>query len=537
MSSIAKNKTDIDPEKAAAYKEASIEIGKGIALGLVPFLGQAIDIWDTVESSISVYNADTPDAKEEAEFDLVLALIGWVPGPGDGVKKSLRLVNRNPERFAPVLFDLLRYILVECGIKSSPEELLSEIFNAGKLRASIADIRKAVKSSSTYRALPTAVQSALMTVLVNAESSAPRMISIVEKRLVKWKKVQKNSTARAASQGKSKAAPPGAKDSKIATQGDDRAIRAASADTVKGTLVTEALSNAQLGVSGEHIADYYCAEKFGWGTQWKSHDHGGSGQWTGGNPGKRIIGKVSKGGDPKTYHVLYKLRDGANGTGIDSVWRADGNNQGKPYAIVEAKASVDEDRAKFNRMQSKGKKPAIASKLGVSGLKAEALLEPLEGDSLLAGGNDRSNKGNKKGKIKPKPSGSSKKTVNDEQDKVAKASSNILVQMSHGWINKNIDDAVGEKLAVHIRKPLPGNQKNYSRHLFYAPRALISADQHAKALENNLPDTAHTDHHAIHYDEKAVSEGVKNRINGLKKKHKGDARIQKALNEALKEER
>lgn len=42
--------------------------------------------------------------------------------------------------------------------------------------------------------------------------------------------------------------------------------------------------------------------------------------------------------------------------------------------------------------------------------------------------------------------------------------------------------------------------------------ALISADPHAKAVENNLPDTAHTDHHAIHYDEKAVCEGVRYRL-------------------------
>lgn len=530
MSSIANNKTDIDPDKAAAYKEASIEIGKGIALGLVPFLGQAIDIWDTVESSIAVYNADTPDAKEEAEFDLVLALIGWVPGPGDGVKKSLRLVNRNPDRFAPVLFDLLRYILVECGIKTSPEELLSEIFNAGKLRASIADIRRAVKSSSAYRALPVAAQSALMTVLVNAESSAPRMISIVEKRLVKWKKVQRNSTARAGSQGRSTTAPPGAKDSKTATQGDDRSIRAGSTDTVKGMLVTEALSNADIGISGEHIADYYCAEKFGWGKQWNSHDHGGSGQWKGDKPGKTTVGKLSKGGDPKMPHVLYKLRDGANGTGIDSVWRADGNNQGKPYAIVEAKASVDEDRRKFNRIQTQGKKPAIASKLGVGGLGAAALIEPLE----ESGGIEKKKKVIKSGKSKPGSSASSQKIGAKKQTKQSAPTTEMLVQMSHPWIKKNIGKAVADDIADDIKFK---GKKIYSRHLFFSPQYVPSALQHSKALRERLPDGEHAVHDAIHYDENAVSNAVKQRINGLKEKHKDNANIQSALNEALRQEK
>ncbi|KPY88673.1 hypothetical protein ALO36_04251, partial [Pseudomonas syringae pv. tomato] len=52
----------------------------------------------------------------------VNAVIGWIPGPDDGLKKSLRIVNKDPERYAPVLFDLLRFVLQECGIKTSPEE-------------------------------------------------------------------------------------------------------------------------------------------------------------------------------------------------------------------------------------------------------------------------------------------------------------------------------------------------------------------------------------------------------------------------------
>jgi hypothetical protein len=51
--------------------------------------------------------------------------------------------------------------------------------------------------------------------------------------------------------------------------------------------------------------------------------------------------------------VLYKLTDGANGTGIDSVWRAEGHNDGKPYAIVEAKASVLVVQASPRRRQER----------------------------------------------------------------------------------------------------------------------------------------------------------------------------------------
>ena len=85
----------------------------------MPFLGQAIDAYDTVESAIRVYQSETAASKEEAQFDLVLAIIGWIPGPGDGVKKSLRLVNRDPERFAPVLFDFGIHAI--CGTRVTDE--------------------------------------------------------------------------------------------------------------------------------------------------------------------------------------------------------------------------------------------------------------------------------------------------------------------------------------------------------------------------------------------------------------------------------
>ncbi|KPY57632.1 Uncharacterized protein ALO46_05038, partial [Pseudomonas syringae pv. solidagae] len=44
-------------DRSDAYQEAAVELAKGIALGAVPFLGQAIDAYDTIESSIVLYNA------------------------------------------------------------------------------------------------------------------------------------------------------------------------------------------------------------------------------------------------------------------------------------------------------------------------------------------------------------------------------------------------------------------------------------------------------------------------------------------------
>jgi hypothetical protein len=192
----------------------------------VPFLGQAIDAYDTVESCLTLYRSETPDAKEDAEFDLVLALVGWIPGPGDGVKKSLRLVNRDPQRFAPVLFDLLRFILSECGIKTSPEMLLEQMFDAAALGSEIDEVMTGVKSSSTFKALPNWTKIAVTTVLADARDNMPRMMGVVEKRLLKWKKVQRNSSA--APNGSERPATvkkPGGRDAQVGTEGHDGASR------------------------------------------------------------------------------------------------------------------------------------------------------------------------------------------------------------------------------------------------------------------------------------------------------------------------
>ena len=145
-------------------------------------------------------------------------------------------------------------------------------------------------------------------------------------------------------------------------------------------------------MSGEHIADYICAVEFGWGKDWDGHDKGADGKWLEGVPSGSKMGKLSAGGSPKAKHVLYKLTDGANGTGIDAVWRANpANNGGKKFAIVEAKASRDEDAPKFMRKINNTRKPGISSKLGVSGVtEPSELIEPIESEESPSQRKDKS---------------------------------------------------------------------------------------------------------------------------------------------------
>lgn len=508
---VAESANEGGEDRSAAYQEAAVELAKGIALGAVPFLGQAIDAYDTIESSIVLYNAESTDGKEDAQFDLLMAVIGWVPGPGDGLKKSLRIVNKDPQRYAPVLFDLLRFVLQECGVKTSPEELLKQIFDAGKLRAELDEIITGVKGSSTFQSLPNWAKTSVVTVLAASRDNMPAMVGIVEKRLLKWKGMQRNSSA--ASSGSShpkKAEKPANKDPAVAAKGTDGASGTHSNQVEASKVGLQApasILNEGLGVSGEHIADYICAVEFGWGKDWDGHDKGADGKWLEGVPSASKTGKLSKGGSPKARHVLYKLTDGANGTGIDAVWRANpATNDGKKFAIVEAKASRDEDGPKFMRKPNNTRKPGVASKLGVSGVTDPSeLLEPLEPEQSVYP--DKKKGKLAKSKTAPAP-------IDKTKNKPPKRTKEILVQMSKEWIQKNIGDAVSERLADQV-------SASYSRHLFYAPlyHPKQSPKEHAEARLNNSDETTHTSHSAFHYADSEIKSFVNKRKKSLAAKH------------------
>ncbi|WP_422908942.1 hypothetical protein [Pseudomonas viridiflava] len=388
------------------------------------------------------------------------------------------------------------------ALKTSPEELLKQVFDAGKLRGELDDIITGVGGSSTFQGLPNWAKTSVVTVLAASRDNMPAIVGVVEKRLVKWKGMQRNSSA--ASSGSShpkRVEKPASKDTTVAAQGKENASGTHSNQVEAsrvGLHAPSSILNEGLGVSGEHIADYICAVEFGWGKDW-------DGKWLEGLPSGSKMGKLSAGGSPKAKHVLYKLTDGANGTGIDAVWRADpANNGGKKFAIVEAKASKDEDAPKFMRKLNNTRKPGVASKLGVSGLGDPSdLIEPVENDDA---------KGQNKASVvtgKKQPAAKRSEQLTGLKTKV------ILVQMSKQWIFKNIRNAVpGPALAVQVRS-------SYSRHLFYTPlyHPSLSPKEHASARLNNSTDETHKNHKAFHYNDEEVKGFVNKRKRSLVQKY------------------
>lgn len=512
-------------ERAAAREQAALELGKSIALGLVPFVGQAIDVYDTIESAIALHGAGEGEPSETAQFDFLLALVGWVPGPGDGIKKSLRIVNRDPQRYAPVLFDLLRFVLRECGVQTSLEALLDAVFDAGYLRAQLAEIERGVVEAQTFQALPEVMQAVVRSALKTAQQSMPALLAVVQRRLTAWKRLQPDSSAREPARGRSDRAPPATKDNSIASRGESRGAAGSANTGTHAELSTRALhnlTNEMAGISGEHIADYICAQKFGWGTGWQGHDDGSEGRWQDGTPGTATAGKLSKGGSPRAQHALYRLSDGANGTGIDAVWRAGSHNGNKPYAIVEAKATKDEDAPKFLRRLGNTRKPSVTSTLGANAINDPSeLLEPLEDEGAASSAKTGGGKsgGGKAGS--KSPTGSLPRNDGGTPENSNTSKKSVIVQMSEEWIEVNMAKAVGTSLAIDVLRKLAGDTKNYSRHLFFSPAYHPSGSPmaHMQAVLKTLPADHHATHDAFHYDENEVKAAINKRKASLRKKY------------------
>lgn len=490
------------------------DVGTAVATGLVPFLGQGINVYDTIESLWALHRSVGETATTEAKFDLILALVGWVPGAGGGVKKTFRMVNRNPERYAPILFDVLRMVCAKLGIQTSPESLLDQLFNATGLKSILKQAQTSIEQSWAFEKLPSESQAILSSSMNTVSVAIPAMLMIVTLKLTRWKKMQRNTAARNGGTSKKdpaapKPAPAGPDTARTGTNSPTQTVTNSSVNAVLGTAPLEAITNSLTGIVGEHITDYFLYEEFGWGKGWSGHDRGDDGKWLEQAPSSKYPGKLN---EKTKLNKLFAVK--AHGVGIDGVWKVqagDPHNGGKPYAVVESKASRNE-----NAPRNASRKPRIKGKLldNLKQLKKEAarakaaampnpaeLLDPPDqsaasgGASAAASGKPSGGKrGGKPKKTAPPPAGSSIPAVGGS--KPAPALSPI-VQMSQAWIDKNIARAVPDLYVINdFRRK---GTTAYSRHLFFTPFYLPAAAQHAEALGGRIPglatvDRPHTSH-------------------------------------------
>lgn len=183
------------------YPEAKAELLKAIERGRLPLLTQELNAYDCIQAIFELDAINNPKDEEDAFFDLALALIGWIPGPGHGLKILLRLINRAPQRHAEKLFDLIRHTLLACRLKTSPEQLLEKCLDPVRLAEELPEIISGVRASSIFNNLTAQQQRLVIHNLNEAQEHTEFLMVSVQERIAPWIAEQRNNSAAAHSRG------------------------------------------------------------------------------------------------------------------------------------------------------------------------------------------------------------------------------------------------------------------------------------------------------------------------------------------------
>lgn len=183
------------------YPEAKDDLIKAIHRGRLPLLTQELNAYDCIQAIFELDAINNPQDEEDAFFDLALALIGWIPGPGQDLKLILRAINRAPQRHDEKLFDLIRHSLMACRLKTSPEQLLEKCLDAQRLAEELPEIVNGVRASSTFNGLTPQQQRLVIHNLDEAREHSEFLMESVRDRIAPWIAVQRNNSAAAHSRG------------------------------------------------------------------------------------------------------------------------------------------------------------------------------------------------------------------------------------------------------------------------------------------------------------------------------------------------
>jgi hypothetical protein len=511
--------TDNDQQ---AIEDAVEQIGLSMAANAFPLFYVAQNVYDTSESVWNVWNARSSTdelTKISTGIDLIFAVVGWVPVVGAGVKRTFRLVNHKSEIYGPLLFDILRLVLQRAHCPTSPEALVDKLFDASGLKRLLTESREHIEQSWLYREMPPAAQTTFGEALQFVETNIPYWLTqFVERKLMHWKKKQPNSSSEGNVAFRRETEKPG-KVGVEAEEGHNRSKSAPSAGgVVNAKLAVKEITNKITGLLGEHITDYFCYEHMKWGSGWTQHDYGAAGKWAE-PPGITVLGKLN---DDTRLNKLFAPK--AHGTGIDGVWHATpSNNNGKPFAIVEAKSS------KVAKKRKDGGKPNVSRMLGAARIvesvlpTAYELIEPAVDDDSAEGAASGTSTEVKKGSPKRRgrrgASGDATETEASTSPTSSSSSTDpevgyLVAQMTDYWVMKSLPQAVGKELAVEIYR------RGYARHIFYVPFYLPSAIQHEEALMRG-DEHGHDNHHIpLHYTEVEVVKAAKEKQARLDRKQK-----------------
>lgn len=296
-------------------------ITQAIAIGFSP-AGVALDVADLARASYNLYQ----EKSDDHYFEVILCIIGFIPGPGDGVKAGLRIVNRKPE----ILFELIRFVMMHCKIYGDPEKWLSEVVSDKTIRALIQSAKREALAASNKnidnRWAKYWVNQSIEFTFNFIEASVSSLIQLLARKILHWKtKVPKTSAVHSVNHSKAgrsyenRTAHGTTYNGKTGQNGNGKGNKGRSLSKAD---LSKVLTNLDVGGVGEHMADYWVAKQL---AIHAVHDSG-----------QQLAQKLQR--------PMTKLHIGVNDQGIDAIWKSDKKDIGimntKTYAIIEAKASL-----------------------------------------------------------------------------------------------------------------------------------------------------------------------------------------------------
>lgn len=439
-------------------------IARAIFVGASP-AGVAIDVADLAVAAYNLYK----DKNDDNYFEVILCVIGFIPGAGDGVKTGFRIVNRRPE----ILFSLIRYVMTECKIYGDPEKWLEELISETKIKTLLQKGKQEALNASNKNIdsdwAKSWINQSIEFTFSFLDSMLANLIQLLARKVLHWKtkvpkssaqrnihhsesthKKQKHNNANKTTYPKSNSGENGKKDgnrSKVLSKAD----------------ITATLKGLNYGSVGEHMADYWVAKEL---NETPKHDDGAK-------PSRKIL------------QPMTQLKIGANEQGIDAIWKSDKKNIGimntKTYAIIEAKASLN---------MGKGVGPGSL----LNDLDKQQDTRNRHAERAAAKKEKRAER-----KLKPK-----KKIILNQQ-------------MSKEWVNKRLD----ENKTISVRT------LGYSRHLLYFNYAHPDTVDHLNALALSISDgfkidqSKHANTHtpSNFWGQAKIDDALKSRVEKANKKN------------------
>lgn len=315
----------------------------------IPPLNVVAGIKDITSTGWDLYRQNYKTREEETglKLQLVLGIICLVPGAGAPVRTTFRQLIRNPDFYGPLMFEIITRLIEQVNIllvakkfrpiPMNPEAFLMQLIDVGRLERELESARKAALTSAKESVFGrwfdvSGTINACFDFLKRNLADCLRLLSHYIRNAIIKSKVRSNNSAKQPFSAKNTQKPSQRLQKDNTKHNSDKPNKTTTSEKMKARInsLEGYVANAFTGGIGEHIADYYCLEKFGNPSDWSGHDKGSNGKWR----KKGTAYKLNDNG------VLKRLKPSDNRGGIDSLWKTPKlANHGKEIAVIEVKST------------------------------------------------------------------------------------------------------------------------------------------------------------------------------------------------------